>query len=182
MYDVKKNFLIGTVLGGSSLVKPPKGVNYYLSMRSQNRDWLIYKMGHMEKYFEESSIYQYGNTYRVNSCCHGDLTDVYETLYEENKRKVTMKVLDPFMDMGLSVWFLDNGGKTGRDKKNAYLNTTKFGEAGTDVIKEYFCSLEVPCNVNRDKERLRVLFTVEGTERYMEIIAYCFPPFMSHRT
>ena len=36
--------LIGTILGGSSLAKPPRGKNYYLSMRSQNKQWLQYKI------------------------------------------------------------------------------------------------------------------------------------------
>lgn len=67
---------------------------------------------------------------------------------------------------------------TGRNKKNAYLNSTKFGIEGSKIIENYFNSLDIGCNINQSNERIKVLFTVEGTEKFLKIIAPAFPPFM----
>ncbi len=92
-----------------------------------------------------------------------------------------MEILDPLMDIGIAVWFLDGGGKTGRGKKNAYINTTKFGEDGTETVIQYFHDIDMPCNLNRDGDRLKVLFTVKSTETLLATISHRFPSFMYHR-
>ncbi len=178
---IQEQVLLGTVLGGSSLVKPPKGVNYYLSMRGQNDLWLQYKMLEMPEFFKEPKLHRYNKTYRSNSCCCTALTDFHGSVYDGNRRKVTMDLLDKLMDLGIAVWFLDSGGKTGRGRKNAYINTTKFGEDGSEIVQRYFNEVDMPCNINRDGSRLKVLFTVKGTLMLLGTIAHRFPEFMYHR-
>ena len=181
LYDFQHQILIGTVLGGSSLVKPPKGKNYYLSMRGKNEQWLKYKMAEMPDFFKTGIVHKYGNTFRCNSSCSPVLTEIKDVLYEGSKRKVTMDVLDSLRDIALAMWFLDGGSKTGRNKKNAYINTTKFGEAGTKIVMQYFNEIEMPCNINRDGKRLKVLFTVDATDSLFKVIAHQFPPLMYKR-
>lgn len=180
-YSFQSQVLIGTVLGGSSLLKPPNGNNYYLSMRGQNQLWLKYKMEEMSDYFSRQTIQKYGSTYRCNSCCSQKITEFHSILYNGTRRQITMELLDTLTDTGLAIWYLDNGSKTGRSKKNAYINTTKFGEKGTKIIIEYFNSLDMFCNLNRDGNRLKVLFSVDGTEALLRTIAHRFPTFMFHR-
>jgi len=178
---VKDQILLGTILGGSSLVKPPNGKNYYLSMRSQNEKWLCYKMQEMQSLFKFSNINWYTNTYRCNSCCSRELTELHDYIYEENRRRITMEIIDPIRDIGLAVWYLDSGSKTGRGKKNAYINTTKFGENGTLIIKKYFNEVGMACNINKDGKRLKILFTVDGTKKLFKVISPCIPFFMEHK-
>lgn len=180
-FNFQSQILIGSVLGGSSLVKPPKGVNYYLSMRSNNDKWLMYKIAEMPDFFSNCNISCYKGTFRCNSCCHKKITEFHETLYENSKRKIKMDILDILTDTGIAVWFLDSGGKTGRNKKNAYINTTKFGQEGSELIKKYFNEISIPCNINHDGNRLKILFTVKGTEDLFKVIAHRFPTFMFDR-
>ncbi len=179
--DFQHQVLMGTILGGSSLVKPPKGKNYYLSMRSQNERWLRYKMAEMPAYFAGKVVHQYGNTYRANSACSPMLSEFQSRVYDEDRRSISMEILDSLRDIALAIWFLDGGSKTGRGKRNAYLNTTKFGEDGTDIVLRYFNEVGMPCHVNRDGDRLKVLFTVEGTVVFFKTIAHRFPEFMYFR-
>lgn len=181
MYDWQEQIIIGTVLGGSSLTKPPKGKNFYLSMRSKDDLWLLYKMTELNKYYGEPVLQKYGGTFRANSPCLPKLTILHNRLYDENGRDLKMEVLDMLMDIGLAVWYLDGGGRTGRGKKNAYLNATKFGDAGAKIVKEYFDTLDMPCAINKSKSRIRILFTVGGTEEFFKVIAHRFPPFMYFR-
>ena len=40
----QKQTLYGTILGGSSIIKPDRGKNCYLAMRDNNKLWLDYKI------------------------------------------------------------------------------------------------------------------------------------------
>lgn len=180
-YNFQNQVLLGTILGGSSLVKPPKGKNYYLSMRSKDEKWLQYKMAEMFSYFRKPKLHLYNNTYRANSSCSLKLTEIQSLLYTGNKRTVDMDMLNILRDIGIAVWFLDGGSKTGRGRKNAYINTTKFGEDGTKVVLQYFNEVGMACRINRDGNRLKILFTVDGTTVLFKTIAHRFPRFMYHR-
>ena len=181
LYTFEHQVLIGTILGGSSLIKPPRGKNYYLSMRNKNETWLRYKMAEMPTYFKNPTLNFYSGTYRCNSSCNESLTNLRDYLYEGNKRTIKMDVLDSLKDIALAIWFLDGGSKTGRDRKNAYINTTKFGEAGTKIVLQYFNEIGMSCNINRDTNRFKILFTVDGTTTFLKTIAHRFPVFMYDR-
>lgn len=181
MGTYQNQILYGTILGGTSIIRPPKGVNYYLSMRGNNLKWLMYKKQLLPNYFEGCKINQYGNTYRVNSRCMETLTEIRSIFYKGHKRKIHMRVLDSLTSVALAVWFLDSGGKSGRGKKNAYINTTRFGKRGTRTIRKYFRSVDMPCNINVDGKREKILFSVKGTEKLMRVIAHDFPSFMYNR-
>jgi len=182
MFDWQDQIVVGTVLGGASLVKPPKGTNCYLSMRSKNEKWLLFKMTHLTRYFKNPVVHKYGNSYRCNSSCSPKLTELKTMLYSGNGRTVSLEILDPLRDIGLAIWYLDGGGKTGRGKKNVYINTTKFGKAGTEIVMNYFQLLFLSCAINRNGEkRWRVLLDVEATNKFLKIVTHHFPSFMYHK-
>lgn len=181
LYTYESQVLVGTILGGSSLVKPPKGKNYYLSMRSKNAIWLKYKMQLMPSYFPVQTVHKYGITHRCNSRCCPELSELYKVMYKDGDRAISMPILDSLKDIALAIWFLDGGSRTGRDKKNAYINTTKFGTAGTDTICQYFNEVDLDCNINHDGDRLKILFTVAGTRKFLRVVAHHFPKFMEDR-
>lgn len=181
MFDWQQQIIIGTVLGGSSLTKPPKGKNYYLSMRSSDEMWLRYKVAELTDYYTSDPLQKYGKTWRANSPCSKKLSILHNQLYEEDNRGLNMNILDSFMDIGLAVWYLDGGGRTGRGKKNAYLNATKFGSEGAELVANYFNSMEMQCSLYKGPTRLRILFSVSGTYEFFKIIAHRFPPFLCHK-
>ena len=182
MFDWQEQIVIGTVLGGSSLTKPPKGKNYYLSMRGKDERWLRYKLSELNRYYTDPNALQnYNGTFRANTPCLPKLTTLHKRLYDEDGRDLKEEVLDLLMDIGIAIWYLDGGGRTGRGKKNAYLNATKFGENGAKIVVDFFSSLDMPCSINKSKARIRVLFTVKGTEELFKLIAHRFPVFMYYR-
>jgi hypothetical protein len=132
----------------------------------------------MADLFNDMSPKWYTNTFRINSCCSEKLTNYRNSMYEGDRRKVTMSILDPLRDIGLAIWYLDSGSRTGRGRKNAYINTTKFGEDGSRVVEQYFNEVGMSCHINRDGTRMKVLFTVEGTEELFRVIGPVVPDFM----
>lgn len=172
--DWQKNIVAGTVLGGSSLVMVKNGLHHYLGMRSKNVDWLCYKMAELNGYFYTYA--KHGNTYRCNSRCDDVFTEIYNIYYKDGKRHVSEENLSPLRDIGLAIWFIDGGAMTGRGNRNAYLSTTLFGESGTETVRAYFNDiLEIPCTIHRNDGRLRVFFSVEGSESLLKTISHHFP-------
>src|ERR1700677_3628118 len=99
--DWHKQLIIGTVLGGSSLVKPKKGRNCYLFMRSADNKWLNYKAQELDALASQRPFTQEGNTIRWHSNCYPIFTEYYEMFYLNNKKCVSMQILDSLRDIGL---------------------------------------------------------------------------------
>jgi hypothetical protein len=180
----QEQMVIGAVLGGSSLLKPPKGNNYYLAMRSKNDLWLRYKMEELESLFHCLNLYQTGVTYRCYSRCCRELTKIRGQMFKNNKRIISLELMDQLMikDIAIATWYLEGGGKTGRGRKNAYLNTTAYGKKGTFEICKYFNEWAgCECNINQNKKRYRVVFSIPGTEKLFKITGYLIPSFMYGR-
>jgi hypothetical protein len=136
-------------------------------------------MEEMDKYYkDDSKICAYGNTFRANSPCNEQLTSIYQMLYSKGRRTITMEILDQLMDIGIAIWYLDSGGRTGRNKKNAYINVTKFKIKGAKIIEQYFNEVGMACKINRDGNRLKIVFSVNGTVVLFKTISHQFPEFM----
>jgi len=181
MTDIQQQVLIGTVLGGSSLIKQPKGKNYYLTMRSQDSLWLKYKIAELHNYFMSADLSQYGKTYCCNTICLDEFTLYREKLYKNNKRFASEKILDRINDLGLAIWFIEGGGWAGRNRKNAYINTTMLSSS-SDVIWNYFQNiLDFECCLHVSKNRQRLLFGVKSSQKLMSIILPKYPDFLIQR-
>ena len=59
--EAQKQILYGTILGGSSIIIPNNGRNYYLAMRGNNKIWLNYKIEALKCFFkiDENSTHAY---------------------------------------------------------------------------------------------------------------------------
>jgi hypothetical protein len=174
--DWHRQIIMGTVLGGSSLVKPKKGKNCYLFMRSANKRWLEYKAYELSILASQRPFTKEGNTIRWHSNCYPIFTNYYEVFYDENKKSVKMDILDSLRDIGLAIWYVDCGKLT---KNRIILNTNKFGEEGTEIIAKYFQEVGVgETNLIRERKYVRLQFSSEATTKFLLIVANRIPDFM----
>lgn len=173
--DWQKQIIMGTILGGSSLVKPTKGRNCYLFMRSRNKDWLMYKSHELKIFSSQRPFTEEGNTLRWHSNCYPIFNEFRDLFYKNNKKILDMSVLDQLRDIGLAVWF----GDCGRVKKNTiHLNTHKFGEEESNIIVKYFNEVGIESKFLKERGNCRVAFTKEGSEKFLSTIGDCLPQFM----
>ena len=134
----QKNIVIGTILGGSSIVKPSKGKNCYLSMRSKNINWLRYKATELENLSTTKPIIV-EKTNRWHSICYPFFNKYRDLFYEENDRKLSSDILDLLQAKSIAIWF----GDCGKFKKNQLvLNTHIWKKEGTELIHQWMCALE----------------------------------------
>lgn len=174
--DWQKQIINGTILGGSSLVKPKKGRNCYLFMRSANKDWLNYKAEELSSLSSQRPFTQEGNTLRWHSNCYPIFTEYHNRFYENNKKLVKMDILDSLRDIGLAIWY----GDCGKLKKGkVILNTNKFGENGTQIISNYFREAGIgETNLTKERKYIRLTFSEEATNKFLLILASRLPDFM----
>lgn len=174
--DWHKQVIVGTVLGGSSLVKPKMGRNCYLFMRSANKDWLNYKARELMYLSSQRPFTQEGNTLRWHSNCYPVFTEYYSNFYIDNKKVVKMEMLDNLRDIGLSIWY----GDCGKLKKNrVFLNTNKFGESGTETIMQYFNEAGIgETKIVKERKYIRLGFSEAASEQFLLVVAEKLPEFM----
>ncbi len=181
--DLKQNqrqALYGTILGGSSIIRPERGKNCYLAMRDRDRDWLMYKTEELSDFFKMDAtvVKRDKNTFRCYSIAYPVFNDLYKTFYKAGKKVVTKDTLEILNDLAWMIWFVDAGRKS---KRKAYLRTHKFGEDGTKVICDYFNSLDCDCATHLCRGRHEIVFSNKGAHEFIQTIVHRMPKFIVDR-
>ena len=169
--------IYGTMLGGSSIVKPPMGKNSYLSMRNKNKLYLAYKVSELECLFktEDSVIKKDKNTFRCFSVSYPIFNDLYGQFYNKNLRIIKDEILDSLTHVSWMIWFLDCGKKF---NNKARLRTSHLGLDNTKKIKNYFDSLDFSCEIIKLGTRTAIEFKKDVFEKYIGTFFSLVPKFM----
>jgi hypothetical protein len=177
IFDSQRQTLYGTILGGSSIIRPEKGKNCYLAMRDSNHVWLTYKVGLLKDFFklDENTIKKDKNTYRCYSVAYPIFNEIYDKFYEDGVKVVKKEVLESLTDEAWMTWFVDSGRKS---KRKAYLRTHKFGQEGTKIISEYFNSLDCDCETHQCRGRYEIVFSNKGAFEFLKYVAPRLPEFL----
>lgn len=176
MSNEQRQITIGTLLGKSFIVKL-KGRNCFITIpESQDINWLNYKTNIVDNL---KNVFIKDNK-RVlwRSRCNIYWNKIYEEFYENGKKTIKMKILDELRDNGLCTWFLDKGIFI---KNQICLGTTVFGLQGNKIIHQYFNEVGIPCEIKKERNTGKILFTKKGTEVLLATIVRAAPEFMYYR-
>lgn len=161
----QRSIVIGTILGGSSVVKPKKGKNCYLSMRNKDIDWLKFKAKELGNLASKDPITS-EKTYRWHSICY-PLFNEFETMFYENKeRKLDVDTLNLLQDSSIAVWYKDCGTLI---NDCIVLNTHIWGEEGTQKIYEYFDSLDWKGKIFTERNNFRIKLEKETSKEILKM-------------
>jgi hypothetical protein len=161
----QRAIIIGTILGGSSVVKPKKGKNCYLSMRSKDLSWLKFKAKELHNLATKDPITS-EKTYRWHSICYPLFNEFEEMFYENKERKLNSDVLNLLQDTSLGVWYKDCGSLS---KNQITLNTHIWGKEGTEKILEYFDSLEWDSEIIRERNNYRIKLSENSSNEILKM-------------
>jgi hypothetical protein len=176
----QQQILYGTILGGSSIIRPDRGKNCYLAMRDRDRNWLMYKTEELASFFkmDQYIIKKDKNTYRCYSIAYPIFNEVYEIFYKDGVKILTREILEGLNDVAWMVWFVDAGRKS---KRKAYLRTHKFGDEGTQIICDYFNSLNCDCSSHLCRGRHEIVFSNKGAFELLHTMVNRMPRFIMER-
>jgi hypothetical protein len=174
--DWHYQIILGTVLGGSSIVKPAKGKNCYLFMRSTNEHWINYKAAELSCFASQSPFNREGNTIRWHSNCYPVFKSLRDLLYEGKTKVINSDALDKLRDIGLAIWYGDCGKL---ENGQITLNTNQFDDHGSEVVKSYFhqAGIGESSIVKTRGGSSRVQLSKEATEKFLMTVASRLPDF-----
>jgi hypothetical protein len=163
--------IIGTILGGSSIIKPKKGKNCYLSMRDKDLSWLKFKADQLKELTSQSPL-TIEKTNRWHSVCYPMFNEYQQMFYSGKNRMIKEETLNLLHDSSIAIWFGDAGKCRG---ENAIFNTNIWGKKGTDMIAEYFRSLDWKADVFLERKNYRVRIDSESTKEMLKICSAYLP-------
>lgn len=167
----QKFLIIGTILGGSSIIKPKKGKNCYLSMRDKDLNWLKFKADQL-KDLTSSSPLTIETTNRWHSVCYPLFNEYHKMFYEGKKRVLKIEHLNLLHDSSLAIWFGDAGKCKGN---NIILNTNIWGKKGTELIVDYFDSLDWKAELFLERKNYRVKLDEDSSKEYLKLSSAYLP-------
>ena len=157
--------IIGTILGGSSIVKPQKGKNCYLSMRNKDLDWLKFKSKELSNLATKEPITA-EKTYRWHSICYPLFNEFHEMFYKGKERNIKIETLNLLQDTSVAVWYKDCASI---NKECIVFNTHIWGKIGSETICEYFNSLDWKSSVILERENYRVKLEKESSNEIIKM-------------
>lgn len=161
----QRAIIIGTILGGSSVVRPQKGKNCYLSMRNKDIDWLKFKANELNNLSSKDPITS-EKTYRWHSVCYPLFNEFEQMFYKNKKRYIDIEVLNLLQDISISVWYKDCGVI---NKNQIILNTHVWGKEGTEKINEYFNSLEWENKIFTERKNYRIKLNENSSQEIIKM-------------
>lgn len=174
----QEQVIMGTILGGSSIIKPKKGKYAYLAMRDKNSKWLEHKSEHL-KSLTSLEPFTIEKTNRWHSFCLPFFDKMQDKFYKNGKRFLKMETLDSFWDIGLAIWFGDSAKKI---NKGIILNTHIWGLKGTKTIKEYLeLALIGESEIIKDRNCYRLKLPKTTSLKILKLIEHHLPSHLNLR-
>lgn len=165
----QQQFIIGTILGGSSIVL--SGKTPHLMMRGRDENWLRFKANELECLATENSL-TIDSTSRWHSISHPELMTFYKRFYIDKTRSLNIEAFELLYDMALAVWFKDCGHLS---KKNVVFNTNIWGETGSQICLEYFNLISYDATIVKQRNHYRVHLDEASSMKFIKMISPCLP-------
>lgn len=190
-YRVKNNhdfngILIGMVLGDSYIgFNKTKTLAYLETLhKGSHKPYLIWKQKLLNYKFETTFKYKNNNGYdafRVRTKFEKKLIYLKKDFYISGKKTVKLNLLNRLTDLGLAIWYMDDGCLSlGRkngiiNRRNIFLNTQVFGLEGNLLIQKWLLSrYDISSNINQNRG-FRLRLNTSNTLKFIEIVS----PFVS---
>ena len=165
----QNKIIIGTILGGSSIVKPSKGKHCYLAMRSRNRRWIERKASELAILASPEPFTESTHTNRWHSLCYPIFDEYRDMFYKDNVRHIKSTILDTMYDLSWAIWYMDSGTYLNEE---IILNTHVWGEKGTKTIERYFRNgFNFSTRITTDRGRFRITINPDSSKDFFKIIS-----------
>ena len=185
-YRVKNNhdfngFLIGMVLGDGYIgVNKTKTLAYLeILHKGSHKPYLIWKQKLLNLKFKTTFRYKNNNGYdafRVRTKFERKLIYLRKDFYISGKKTVKSNLLNRLTDLGLAIWYMDDGclslgRKNGKiNRRNIFLNTQGFGLEGNLLIQKWLLSkYDISSNINQNRG-FRLRLNTSNTLKFIEIV------------
>ena len=174
----EKQYVLGTILGTSSLIWPKNALNPHLQMReSKNKggNWLRCKAEELKRFSRKKSFIFDSDSFRWNSVSDTCWIDFYNLCYKDKIKNIAARWLDQLRDIGLAVWFIDKGYLTNR---SCMIKISRLNKSSVAAIEDYFKIIDIPIKIKMHGGSKVISFENESRKKFLNLVSPCFPAFM----
>lgn len=140
----KRQLLLSMAIGDGYLNN-----NGYLSIRHcvKQKDYLEWKMRLLKPSINTTDVYYVKNNgygaYEFRTYTHKFIKMYRKVLYPQGKKKISRKILNKLTPLGLSIWYMDDGGLSQKKRKgevyaNELVLNTHISKEDNQIIIDYF--------------------------------------------
>ena len=182
---IKKNYineqiLYGSLLGDGCIHRPKNRMGYqYTETHSiKQKDYLLWKNVYFNITFGYYNTSVANKVYKICSI-YSSVNDslckeLRKEFYPNGKKVITRKILDKINELGLLVWYLDDG--TFNKRWNYIkISTNSFTHSEHKIIQKWFkdkWNLDV--RIHRQKDKYTLYFPVLETRKLLNILKSIF--------
>lgn len=174
----EKQFVLGSMLGNSSIIFPKNSISPHLQMRESVKKggtWLRCKAEELKRFSRQKSFISDKDSYRWNSITNSCWDYFYTLCYKNKKKNITFDWLDQLQDLGMAVWFLDKGQIL---IKSCYIRVSRLDKKSLDTFVKYFEIIDIPCTVKKHGGSTILNFEKENRDKLIKLIGPCFPNYL----
>lgn len=174
----EKQFVLGSLLGSSSIIKPIKSKNPHFQMResiSKGGNWIRCKAFELARFSRPKSFVADKDSYRWNSISDSCWNEYLELCYKDGNKCVTPEWLDKLQDVGLACWFLDKGCIK---EKSCFIRISRLSDESIENIVNYFKIIDIPVKIKNNGGSKIINFEKENKNKFLKIIAHRFPLYL----
>lgn len=174
----EKQFILGSMLGNSSVIFPKNSVSPHLQMRESVKKggtWLRCKAEELKRFSRQKSFISDKDSYRWNSITNACWDYFYSLCYNNNKKQVTFEWLDQLQDLGLAVWFLDKGQIL---MKSCYIRVSRLDKKSLNTFVKYFEIIDIPCALKKHGGSTVLNFDKDSRTKLLKLVGPCFPNYL----
>jgi hypothetical protein len=140
-------------------------------MREKDISWLRFKSEKLIDLASQSPM-TIEKTNRWHSVCYPIFNEFRDMFYKEDKRLLNIDTLNLLHDSSIAIWFGDAGKCKG---EHVVLNTNIWGEEGTNLVVEYFKSLEWEASVSLERKNFRVKLDKKSSNEFLSMVSSYLP-------
>ena len=185
----QRSFLIGTILGDSSMTGK-KNKTIVTGHSEPQYDYILQKKRIIEEYCPVgTTIKEKGNIggykrkhkfYQLYSTSHHKLTAIYNLIYINKKKVISKKLLSKLDEVGIAALFMDDGSKETRARKDgtrrivAYkISMGRFSKEEVVLFSNWlYETFDIESRVYLDRQKYPELKVtrIENTNKFRELI------------
>ena len=131
----QKQFIFGCLIGNAQLKKRSKKTPYYLTVRDNNKDNILWKKIHLAKFVNVimTKNHKNGCYYQFDTCCHNELNTIHHIMYDNNKKVITEQLGNYLGVISLSAMINDLA--VIQPHQTIKLQTHKYSQQEQEILK-----------------------------------------------
>lgn len=187
----EEQVLLGSLLGDGGIERINITGRFREAHSIKQKEYLLWKKPFLQKFIPNTRLYdvkyKYKNEVKLKSCielktkCFPILNKYYNLFYPKGKKTITKEILNKITELGLLIWYLDDGNYSYNGYSGSYFLATCGSLEKQKLIQEWFkkrWNLNTEIVTNKKRKDYLIRLNVKEGKQFFEIL---YPLFIKYK-